>query len=160
MNSSIQKSDTYILFQLGDTYFAMNSFVVKQLDIVEAITLVPGAPEYVEGIVFSRGIVIPVVNLRLRLGLARKEHDMLTRLIIVKGKERHVGFIVDSARDFICIPYESILPPPDNIAGLSGNYLEGIARLNDKMVLVLNVESLLNVDVTDAKEENSHKSEI
>ena len=159
MNSQNTTIDTYILFNLGDTRFAISSFVVKQLDIVESVTRVPGAPSYVEGIVFSRGMVIPVVNLRLRLGMEYREPDIRTRMIIVKSNNRHIGLIVDSARDFIHLPAESILPPPENIAGLSGNYLAGVTQVKDKMVLVLNVNALLEDKEVDKETVENNKTE-
>ncbi|MGC8865856.1 MAG: chemotaxis protein CheW [Bacteroidales bacterium] len=151
MSNSTVQTDSYILFQLGDNHFALPSVVVKQLDMVESITPIPGAPFYVEGIVFSRGLVIPVVNLRLRLGMEYKQPDMRSRMIIIYSHNRHIGLIVDSARDFVHLQADSILPPPENVAGLSGNYLMGIAHLKDRLVIVLNVDALMNEEVTDNK---------
>lgn len=149
----------YILFQLGVIHFAINSFVVKQLDMVEAVTPIPGAPSYIEGIVFSRGMVIPVVNLRLRLGMENKAVDIRTRMIIINSNSRHIGLIVDSARDFIHLPAETIQPPPENIAGLSGNYLTGIAQVNDKLVLVLNVDALFAENESNNDTQDNIKAE-
>lgn len=149
MSSTTVQTDSYILFQLGDNHFALPSFVVKQLDMVESITPIPGAPAYVEGIVFSRGMVIPVVNLRLRLGMEYRQPDMRARMIIIHSRNRHVGLIVDSARDFVHLPAQSILPPPENVAGLSGNYLLGIAHLNERLVLVLNADALIGDETSD-----------
>lgn len=149
MSSTTNQTDSYILFQLGENHFALPSFVVKQLDMVESITSIPGAPAYVEGIVFSRGMVIPVVNLRLRLGMEYRQPDMRSRMIIIHSRNRHVGLIVDSARDFVHLPAHSILPPPENVAGLSGNYLLGIAHLNERLVLVLNADALIDDEASD-----------
>ncbi|HKE56228.1 MAG TPA: chemotaxis protein CheW, partial [Pyrinomonadaceae bacterium] len=96
-----------------------------------------------EGIVLSRGRIIPAVNLRTRFGFARAPYDMRTRLIVVESGGRTVGLIVDAARDFIAIAKTDIKPPPEAIANLSADYLEGIATLNDRVVLILRLDEIL-----------------
>lgn len=139
-------AEPFILFELGRTTYGIPSRVVTQMEMVEQVTPVPNAPDYVEGVVFSRGRVIPMVSLRARFGLTRIPHDMRTRLIVIHSNDRTVGFVVDSAREFVSIPSETILPPPEAVSGLSGRYLEGIATLGDRLVLILNVDQVLNLE--------------
>ena len=114
------------------------------MEMVENITPVPNAPSFVEGVVFSRGKVVPALNLRKRFGLERLEHDLRTRLIVIAANGRTVGLLVDTAREFLTIPREAISPPPDAVTGLSGKCLEGIATLGDRLILILNVDEILN----------------
>lgn len=139
-------AEPFILFELGRTTYGIPSRVVTQMEMVEQVTPVPNAPDYVEGVVFSRGQVIPMVSLRARFGLTRIPHDMRTRLIVIHSNDRTVGFVVDSAREFVSIPSEAILPPPEAVSGLSSRYLEGIATLGDRLVLILNVDQVLNLE--------------
>lgn len=135
----------YILFELSDTTYGIPSEVVQQMEMIEQITPVPNALSFVEGVVFSRGQVIPAINLRVRFGLEKKAYNLRTRLIIIHTSYRTVGLIVDSAREFLTIPQNLIQPPPEGISSLSSRYLLGIATLEKRAVLLLNVEELLKL---------------
>jgi purine-binding chemotaxis protein CheW len=130
-------TDTYILFLLAGTTYALRTDEILHVEMIEEITPVPNAAPHVEGVVFSRGQVVPVVNLRARFGFPRLAHGVTARLLVVRAAGRVLGFTVDSAREFVRIPSERIEPPAEHISGLSGRYLEGIARLGDRIVLVL-----------------------
>jgi|SRR5215216_1817671 len=141
-------SEPFILFELTGTTYGVPSQVVQQVEMVENITPVPNAPPAVEGVVFSRGHVIPVVNLRLRFGFEKSSHDLRTRLIVVNAKSRVVGLIVDSAREFISIPLSAIQPPNEAISGLKGKYLDGIATLGERIILILNMNEVVDLAET------------
>jgi purine-binding chemotaxis protein CheW len=130
-------TDTFILFLLAGTTYALRTDDILHVEMIEEITPVPNAAPHVEGVVFSRGQVVPVVSLRARFGFPRAAHDVTARLLVVRAAGRVLGFTVDSAREFVRIPPERIEPPAEHISGLSGRYLEGIARLGDRIVLVL-----------------------
>lgn len=136
--------ETFILCELAGTTYAIPSRVVQQVEMVEQITPVPNVPAFVEGVVFARGQVIPALNLRQRFGLERQPHSLRTRLIVVQQGGRTVGLVVDSAREFLPIPPGAIQPPPEAAGGLRGDYLEGIATLGERLVLILRVEELLS----------------
>jgi purine-binding chemotaxis protein CheW len=133
-------TESYILFELAGTTYALKSQEVKHMELVEQITPVPNAPPFVEGVVFSRGQVIPAINLRLRFGFPRQEHTTRSRLIVVDAGQRTVGFIVDSAREFRNLAGDSIQPPNESIAGLSGKYLRGIAIAGERLILLLDIK--------------------
>jgi purine-binding chemotaxis protein CheW len=138
-------AESFIVFELAGTTYALPSRVVQQMEMTEHITPVPNAPPAVEGVVFSRGQVIPTVNLRSRFGFEKIPIDLRTRLIVVNLGNRTVGLMVDSAREFLSIPQEAIQPPSEAISGLSGKYLDGIATLEDRMILILNLDEVINV---------------
>lgn len=140
-------SDSYILFELAGTTYALRSDDILQLEMVGRLTPVPNAPPFVEGVVSVRGQVIPAMNLRARFGFPSVPYDVRSRLVIVHAQRRTVGLLVDSAREFATIPPDSILPPPDGVAGTSGPYLRGLAHLGDRLVLVLDVLELLDVRI-------------
>jgi purine-binding chemotaxis protein CheW len=136
-------SEPYILAVIRNTTYALPSREVERMEMVEHVTPVPNAPEYVDGIVFSRGQVVPAINLRRRFGFEAADFDVSTRLLVVSHEERLVGLIVDSAREFLSIPAEAIQPPPDVVGGVDGQYLHGIATIDQRIILVLNVAGLL-----------------
>jgi purine-binding chemotaxis protein CheW len=135
--------DTYVLFELDGTTYALRSSDVQQLEMIEHITPVPNAAAAVEGIVFSRGQVIPAVSMRARFGIPKIEHDLRSRLIVIRAGERNIGLIVDSAREFKRIPADAIKPPPETLSGTTGQYLEGIASVDDRLILVLKLDEVI-----------------
>jgi chemotaxis signal transduction protein len=107
------------------------------------VTAVPNAAPHVEGVVFSRGQVVPVVNLRVRFGFERGERDIRSRLLVVDAGGRTVGLLADEAREFITIPETAVQPPATSISGLSGNYIQGVATIGDRIVLILDVDDVI-----------------
>lgn len=152
MSPPANATGTFILCELAGATYGIHSESVQQMEMVEKITPVPNAPPFVEGVVFSRGRVVPAINLRRRFGFESRPHDLRTRLLVVSHAERTVGLLVDSAREFVSIPVESMQPPPEALAGLSGRYLESIARLEKRLVLILDLEAVLTFTDWSARE--------
>jgi purine-binding chemotaxis protein CheW len=134
----------YILLTLGETVYGLPSAVVLQIEMVEALTPVPNAAPFVDGVVSSRGQIIPAVNLRARFGFERIPYDIRSRLVVVQAAGRTAGLIVDAAREFVSVPTDAIKPPPDTISGLSGRYLSGIVNLEGRLVLIIDAAELLS----------------
>lgn len=140
-------SEAYILFELAGAHYALRSREIQQLEMVGAVTPVPNSPPFVEGVVSVRGQVIPAINLRARFGFPRKDADMRSRLLVVRTEGRAVGMIVDSAREFISISPDTIQPPPEGVTGLSGQYLEGVAHVSDRLVLILDPKQIIDAPI-------------
>jgi len=138
-------SEPFIIFELAGTTYGVRIQAVQQVELIENITPVPNAPPAVEGVIFSRGQVIPAINLRARFGFEKAPYDLRTRLLVVNVKARLIGLIVDSAREFTSIPSSAIQPPNEAISGLKGKYLEGIATLGERMILILNVSEVVDL---------------
>lgn len=135
---------SYILFMVAGTTYALRSGEVRHMEMIEDITRVPNAPPFIDGVVFSRGQVVPVVNLRARFGFERAGVDLRSRLIVVQSSARMIGLVADAAREFVNIPPDAIQPPNDALAGMSGRYVEGIASIGDRLILVLSLDRILN----------------
>ena len=138
--------EPFILFELAGTTYGVRSRFVQQIEMIDDVATVPNAHPAVEGVVLIRGQVIPALNLRKRFGFEAIDRDLRSRLVVINSGERVVGLIVDTAREFIKIPTESIEPPPEAFTGLSGEYLEGIAAIKERMILVLNLDAVLDLD--------------
>jgi purine-binding chemotaxis protein CheW len=134
----------YIIFSVAGTSYALPTDQVAHVEMVNEITRVPNAPRFVDGVVFSRGEVVPAVSLRTRFGFERAPHDLRTRLLVVRSGGRMVGLIVDSAREFLAIAEGAIKPPNQALIGLSGEYLRGITTVGDRMIVVLDLDAVLN----------------
>jgi purine-binding chemotaxis protein CheW len=138
--------EPFILFELAGTTYGVRSRFVQQIEIIEDVASVPNAHAAVEGVVLVRGQVVPALNLRTRFGFDKIEHDLRSRLVVINTGTRVVGLIVDTAREFLKIATESIEPPPEALTGLSGHYLEGIATIGERMILILNLDAVLDLE--------------
>lgn len=136
--------DNYILFTVAGTSYALPSDQVAHVEMVEEITRVPNAADFVDGVVFSRGQVVPAVNMRVRFGFERSARDLRTRLLVVQMGGRSVGLLVDSCREFLIIPSAAIQPPGEGLTGAGVRYISGIATLNDRLVVILDLGVLLD----------------
>jgi purine-binding chemotaxis protein CheW len=142
----MNSAETYILFELAGSSYGVRSKDVLHIDLLEHITPVPNTAPAVDGVVFSRGQVIPALNLRARFGFERAEPTPRTRLIFLRHEQRTVALIVDSAREFRAIPNSAIRPIEETLAGVDGNYLRGVATLGDRLVLLLDIGAVLTLD--------------
>lgn len=145
MSNTTNDAEPFILFELAGTTYGVRSRFVQQMEMIEHITPVPNATPAVEGVVLARGQVIPALSLRVRFGFEKIPYDLRARLVVVKSGERTIGLIVDTAREFLRIPAGAIEPPPEAITGLSGKYLEGIATIGGRMILVLNLQEVIDI---------------
>ena len=145
MSNATNDAEAFILFELAGTTYGVRSRFVQQIEMIEHVTPVPNAPAAVEGVVLARGQVIPALNLRSRFGFDRIALDLRLRLVVVSTGGRTLGLIVDSAREFLRIPETALEPPPEAITGLSGKYLEGVATIKGRIILVLDLDEVIDV---------------
>ena len=139
-----QRTDQYILFTVAGTTYALPSHQVAHVEMVEQITRVPNAPAYVDGVVFSRGQVVPAVNLRARFGFERAAHDLRTRMLVVQSGGRTIGLLADECREFLSIPPASIQAPGEGLSGVGARYISGIASLGDRLIVILDLGALVD----------------
>jgi purine-binding chemotaxis protein CheW len=138
------ESETFIVFTVAGTSYGLRSREVQHVEMIEHVTRVPNAAPFVDGVVFSRGEVVPAINLRVRFGFERAPYDLRTRLIVVKGGDRSVGLVADEGREFLRLSSSSIQPPQDSLAGMSGAYVDGIASVNGRLIVILKIDKLLS----------------
>ena len=156
MKELLTASDKYILFDIAGTTYAIHSRSVQQIEMIEHVVPLPNAPAFVDGVVFTRGHVIPALSLRARFGFERVPHTNRTRLLVVRSGDRMVGLIVDAAREFMAIYPDAIQPPGESMAGLSGEYLQGMVTMGERIILVVNLDEIIRL--SQVLEEMSGKS--
>jgi purine-binding chemotaxis protein CheW len=145
--SSSNHSESFVLFELAGNTCGVRSQAVQSVEMVEHVTAVPNALPFVEGLTFTRGKVVPSINLRVRFGFPRIPVDLRARMLVVRSNGRTAGMLVDSAREFISIPADAIHAPGETDharnSGFSVRYMEGIATLEDRSILILNLEEVI-----------------
>lgn len=138
------RSDHFILFVVAGTTYALPSHAVAHVEMIDQVTRVPNAPAFVDGVVFSRGQVVPAVNLRARFGFERVPNDMKTRLLVVTASDRSIGLLADECREFLHIAPAAVHPPGEALAGIGAHYITGIATIGDRMIVILDLDQLVN----------------
>jgi purine-binding chemotaxis protein CheW len=152
MEESQRKQDAELIqlvtFSIGDEEFGVDILKVQEIIRTMEITRVPKAPAFVEGVINLRGNVIPIVDLRKRFGLETRKHDKHTRIIVIEISGMVVGFVVDSVSEVLRIPASTVEPPPPVVAGLESEYISGVGKLEDRLLILLDLDRLLSSEET------------
>ncbi len=133
-------------FRLGDEDYAIAITKIQEIILMKPITRLPQAPDFIEGLINLRGAVIPVVSLRKRFGLPAREVDDETRTIVVNVHDKTVGCVVDAVTRVMRINRDQIQPSPLGAAVGSCRYVSGLARLDERLLIMLDVEKLFQFD--------------
>jgi purine-binding chemotaxis protein CheW len=132
-----------VVFQLGGEFYGVEISRVHEIIRLQAITRVPRAPAFVEGVINLRGKVIPVVDLRRRFGLPVGEHTRASRIVVVEIGDQVVGVVVDSVSEVLRVNTATVEPPSPVVAGIDSEYLNGIAKLPERLVILLDLDRVL-----------------
>jgi purine-binding chemotaxis protein CheW len=133
-----------VVFDLASEHYGVDISDVREIMRMQNITRVPGAMSYVEGVINLRGKVLPVLDLRKRLGLKVAEQTEESRIVIVDIAEGEVGVIVDAVTEVLRVQNSSIEPPSSMVARAKSDYLKGIAKLTDRLIILLDLNKLLS----------------
>ena len=133
-----------VVFELGDESYGVDISRVQDINRMQEITEIPHAPESVVGVINLRGRVIPVIDLRKRFGLPDAVHTKDTRIVVVHLEGNLIGVIVDAVSQVLRIPADIVEPPSPVLAGVDSKYLRGIAKLDDKLVILLDLDFVLS----------------
>jgi purine-binding chemotaxis protein CheW len=145
---SAQAGETIQLvsFRLGEEKYGVEITKIQEIILMGEITRIPQAPPFIKGLINLRSHVIPVLDLRLRFGLPETAITDETRIMVVNVTGKTIGLIVDGVSEVLRVALEEITPPPPTVAGLGREYLTGIVRLSDQLLIVLDVEKLFHDD--------------
>lgn len=142
----IKNAAQFVGFQLADQQYAFPIEQIQEIVNLDQITIVPQVPEYVEGVSNLRGSIIPIINLRKLFGLETKAGETQARIIVVNVGERTIGCTVDQVSQVIRIPEEEVQPAPDTVTMDGAQYITGFAKVNNSLMILLDVDLLLDVE--------------
>ena len=146
----LEDSTNLVTFRLGSGEYAIDIMQAKEIIKMEKITLIPNAPDFVEGVINLRGNIIPIIDLKKRFNLEETEGDKNTGIIIVKIEDVDMGIIIDSISKVVSISNSDIQPPPPMLSpmlsGIGQKYIKGVGKLEDKLLVVLDLEKLFTTD--------------
>ena len=137
----------YLSFFLGGEEYATDILTVQEIKGWDTVTRVPYSPDYILGVINLRGSIVPVIDLRVRFSLEKALFDAATVVIVVhvagtRG-ERIVGIVVDAVSDVYTVPSENIQPPPDVMGSVDHMFVVGLANLDNKLLIILDIERLV-----------------
>ena len=136
-----------LCFNLADEEYAINIMNMKEIVQIREFTEVPRSPDFIVGIISLRGVIVPVFDLRKRLGLDVKEYDRNSKIIIARDGNKSWGMIVDAVEQVIRIPESSIEPPPAIISGINAEFISGIGKYEHKFAIIMNLKNVLDIDL-------------
>lgn len=148
----LKESLQLVSFVIGKEQFGVDILKVQEIIRMSPITSIPNSPDFIEGVINLRGNIIPVIDLRKRLRLAAMDQGNNgakenTRILIIDVRDRVTGFIVDSVSEVLKIDSASIQPPPEIVvAGLKSQYLSGVCKLQERLLILLDFTQILQVD--------------
>ncbi len=133
-------------FRLDNEDYAIAITKIQEIILMKPITRIPQVPDFIEGLINLRGSVIPIVNLRKRFGLPPREIDDETRTIVVNVHEKTVGCVVDAVTQVMRINRDQIQPPPLGVMAVNHQYLAGLAKLDDRLMIILDIDKLFQAE--------------
>lgn len=142
--TSTKAEQQLVVFDLARESYGVNIGKVSEIIRMQEITKVPRTPEYVEGVINLRGKIIPVIDLRKMFGLVVGEQNKENRTVVVDIGGQNIGIIVDAVTEVLRIASDSVEPPSSVIVTAGSDYLLGIAKLEDKMIILLDLDKVLS----------------
>jgi purine-binding chemotaxis protein CheW len=133
-----------VIFELANEFYGVDIFSVESIIKMQAITVMPHAPSFVEGVTNLRGSVLPVIDLRKRFNLPGQANPKESRIVVADMRGTKVGMIVDSVSEVQRILEESIEPPPPMVASVDSAFIKGIAKLGDRLIILLDISKVLS----------------
>lgn len=142
----VEESLQLLTLMLGDEEYGLNIMDIKEIIRPREVTEVPRTPDYVLGIISLRGVIIPVFDIRMRLGLDHGERGRKARVVVVNLADDLYGLLVDSVVQVLSIPLSRIDPPPEIIGGVGADFMKGVGKVEDRLVILLDLEKVLSAE--------------
>lgn len=133
----------FLTFNLGEEEYAIDILKVQEIRGYDAVTKIANSPEYIKGVINMRGVIVPIIDMRIKFNLGQVEYDQFTVVIILNIAGRVVGMVVDGVSDVIALRESQISPAPEFGAVLDTDYIDGLATLDERMIIMIDIEKLM-----------------
>jgi purine-binding chemotaxis protein CheW len=141
--AAVEATEHLATFYLDREEYGVDVKQVQEIRRVTEITSVPRAPQFIRGVINLRGRILPVLDLRTRLGLGEVATSRAARIVVVRVKDRLLGLLVDGASQVLKIPVSQVEPAPEEVVQKGGDYIRGVAKLDDRLIILVDLERLL-----------------
>lgn len=143
---NLLNNEQYLVFSLGSEEYAIDILKVQEIRGYEKVTRITSAPRFIKGVTNLRGVIVPIVDLRIKFDLEKVEYVDETVVIVVNVGQRVVGIVVDGVSDVMTLGQEHMKPAPEFTQAMSSDYISGLASLADRMLVIVDIEKLLTSD--------------
>jgi purine-binding chemotaxis protein CheW len=133
----------YLTFRLGEEEYGIDILKVQEIRGYENPTRIANVPHFLKGVLNLRGTIVPIIDLRLRFGCEVAEYNAFTVSVVLHIGQRTIGAVVDSVSDVMEIPSDAVRPAPEVNSAIDASYIRGLAQIGDRMVILLDIESML-----------------
>ena len=134
----------FLTFRLGDEEYGIDILKVQEIRSYEQPTRIANAPAFVKGVVNLRGVIVPIVDLRLKLACETAEYNSFTVVIVLNVRGRVVGAVVDSVSDVLELGRDTVKPAPEMSTAVDTSFITGIGSVNDRMLILMDIEALMS----------------
>ena len=141
--AAIQVGGEFLTFRLGGEEYGIDILKVQEIRSYEQPTRIANAPAFIKGVVNLRGVIVPIVDLRLKLGCESAEYNAFTVVVVLNVRGRVVGAVVDSVSDVLELGKDAIKPAPEMASGVDAGFITGIGSVNDRMLILMDIEALM-----------------
>ncbi len=133
-----------VSFKLGSEEYGVDIAQVQEINRMVAVTHVPRAPQFMEGVINLRGQLIPIIDLRARFGMPRTEHTKNTRIVVTEIGSKRVGMVVDSVSEVLRLPVDQIEDAPEMLTGVDTEYIRGVGKIEDRLIILLDLGRIIS----------------
>ena len=138
-----RQANEFLTFTLGHEEYGVEILKVQEIRSYEAPTTIANAPPFLKGVVNLRGVIVPIVDMRIKFGLAKADYDQFTVVIILNVARRVVGMVVDSVSDVLQLSAEQIREAPQFGASMDAEYITGLGTVDARMLILIDIEKLM-----------------
>lgn len=143
LSNGLTESKEYLTFMLGEEQYGLAIIQVKEIRGYEPVTKIANAPDFIKGVINLRGDIVPIVDLRVKFNVSEATYNEFTIVIMLNVRDRIVGIVVDSVSDVINVAEDDVHPPPEFGVAFDSRYLDGLASIEESLVILVNIERLI-----------------
>ncbi|QYF95796.1 chemotaxis protein CheW [Massilia sp. PAMC28688] len=136
----------FLAFTMGQEEYGLDIIKVQEIRGYEAVTRLANTPDYFKGVINLRGVIVPVIDMRIKLGLGTPTYDQFTIVIVLSIRGNTIGMVVDSVSDVTTLSPEQIRPAPEMGSAVDAGYLIGLGTLDQRMLILVDIERLMSSD--------------
>ena len=144
VRAAVHSGGEFLTFRLGAEEYGIDILKVQEIRSYEQPTRIANSPAFIKGVVNLRGVIVPIVDLRLKLSCESAEYNSFTVVIVLNVKGRIVGAVVDSVSDVLELGRDSIKPAPEMNSSVDTGFITGIGSVNDRMLILMDIEALMS----------------
>ena len=141
--AAVAAGGEFLTFRLGDEEYGIDILKVQEIRSYEQPTRIANAPSFIKGVVNLRGVIVPIVDLRIKLGCDTAEYNSFTVVIVLNVKGRVVGAVVDSVSDVLALDAQTIKPAPEMNSAVDTSFITGIGSVGERMLILMDIEGLM-----------------